>query len=54
MNDRIYMALSMRIPHVHLSTNLTVVDVLEGLAEALHPDLFEGLAPKGVFARLEN
>ena len=31
-----------------------VVDVLEGLAEALHPNLFEGLAPKGVFARLEN
>ena len=31
-----------------------VVDVLEGLAEVLHPDIFEGLAPKGVFARLEN
>ena len=26
-----------------------VVDVMEGLAEAMHPDLFRGLAPPGIF-----
>ncbi len=31
-----------------------VVDVLEGLAEALHPDLFHGLAPSGIFSRLDT
>ncbi len=30
-----------------------VVDVLEGLAEVLHPNLFKGLASDGIFSRLE-
>ena len=30
-----------------------VIDVLEGLAEAMHPEKFEGLAPAGVFQRAE-
>ncbi len=30
-----------------------VIDVLEGLAEAMHPGRFEGLAPTGVFQRAE-
>ncbi len=35
-----------RIPSRH---GPRVVDVLEGLAEVLHPELFEGLAPPGIF-----
>ncbi len=30
-----------------------VIDVLEGLAEAMHPGLFEGLAPRGVFKKAD-
>ena len=30
-----------------------VIDVLEGLAEAMHPKLFEGLAPRGVFKKAD-
>ena len=30
-----------------------VIDVLEGLAEAMHPGLFEGLAPQGVFKKAD-
>ena len=30
-----------------------VIDVLEGLAEALHPERFAGLAPAGVFRKAE-
>ena len=35
-----------RIPSRH---GPRVVDVLEGLAEVLHPDEFGGLAPPGIF-----
>jgi iron complex transport system substrate-binding protein len=35
-----------RVPSRH---GPRVVDVLEGLAEAMHPDLFAGLAPPGLF-----
>ena len=35
-----------RIPSRH---GPRVVDVLEGLAEVLHPDNFAGLAPPGIF-----
>jgi len=28
-----------------------VIDVLEGLAEAMHPKIFQGLSPKGVFLK---
>ncbi len=28
-----------------------VIDVLEGIAEALHPEIFAGLAPEGVFQK---
>ena len=35
-----------RIPSRH---GPRIVDVLEGLAEALHPERFAGLAPRGVF-----
>ena len=35
-----------RIPSRH---GPRVVDVLEGLAEVLHPEQFAGLAPPGVF-----
>ena len=35
-----------RVPSRH---GPRVIDVLEGLAEAMHPDLFAGLAPPGLF-----
>jgi iron complex transport system substrate-binding protein len=39
-----------RVPSRH---GPRVVDVLEGLAEAMHPDLFAGLAPSGLFWRAD-
>jgi iron complex transport system substrate-binding protein len=39
-----------RVPSRH---GPRVVDVLEGLAEAMHPDLFAGLAPPGLFWRAD-
>jgi iron complex transport system substrate-binding protein len=39
-----------RVPSRH---GPRVIDVLEGLAEAMHPDLFAGLAPSGLFWRAD-
>ena len=39
-----------RVPSRH---GPRVIDVLEGLAEAMHPDLFAGLAPPGLFWRAD-
>ena len=39
-----------RIPSRH---GPRVIDVLEGLAEAIHPERFPGLAPEGIFTRAD-
>jgi iron complex transport system substrate-binding protein len=39
-----------RVPSRH---GPRVIDVMEGLAEAMHPELFDGLAPPGLFWRAE-
>ena len=45
--DQVYL-FDGRIPSRH---GPRVVDVLEGLAEAMHPELFKGLAPIGMFEK---
>jgi iron complex transport system substrate-binding protein len=45
--DQVYL-FDGRIPSRH---GPRVVDVLEGLAEAMHPELFKGLAPAGIFEK---
>ena len=44
-NDQVFL-FDGRVPSRH---GPRVVDVMEGLADAMHPDLFEGLAPEGLF-----
>ena len=44
-NDRAFV-FDGRVPSRH---GPRVVDVLEGLAEVLHPDIFAGLAPQGIY-----
>ena len=39
-----------RVPSRH---GPRVIDVMEGLAEAMHPELFDGLAPPGLFWRAD-
>ena len=39
-----------RIPSRH---GPRVIDVMEGLAEAIHPELFPGLAPEGIFTKAD-
>ena len=47
--DRVYLFDGL-IPSRH---GPRVIDVLEGLAEAMHPEKFAGLAPSGVFRKAE-
>ncbi len=44
-NDQVFL-FDGRVPSRH---GPRVINVLEGLAEAMHPDLFTGLAPQGLF-----
>ena len=44
-NDQVFL-FDGRVPSRH---GPRVIDVMEGLAEAMHPDLFAGIAPEGLF-----